>query len=265
MTTDPTPIPQLTDHPPYRAAAGRLAELQPELADLDTEAGRLAPLARSSTPLDVQAAKLINGNRDAGPGSASAARVRYDEPTARRRVLARAVELQRAEVQRAEGAARAELARPLVPEYRERVGKILASLAVVAQDVADLEAWLHKLSTADVRHLGLLPPVIPIGLLGYPANWENGRLNHMVREACEHGLIPYSHPAAVACGITPPKPPAPAAAPPPTGRAARPPVAGDDGDDMDAYRKARRRRRAPELTAAATIAAEKAADAAASA
>lgn len=262
-------IPALTDHAGYKAEADKLESLRQQLTDLDAEIGRLTPLARTTTTLDAKARNLISGNSDSDV--VAVARQKYEEATGKRRVLYRAVELQKEALQKVEGEARAELAKPLVPEYRERVGKIIASLAVVAQDIADLEDWLYKLSSADVRHLGLLPPVIPIGLLGYPANWENGRLNHLVREACENGLIDYSHPAAVACNITPPRPPAPVAAPTPRRPAPdsarqRAALADDGTDDMAAYRKLRGgRRRAPEpvASAAATAAAERAADAAA--
>lgn len=216
-----TQLPKLEDHAEYARERAKLTTLLRDQAETEKRISDIDRRKSGATSGIEDAARALlaslDGDADepAPLGAAELAQLtmKRDDLVQRLRVLRTAVEQQERVLQAAESRAKRELSLQLLPEYRAKVGEALTKMVEAAELHQALWGFTEDCYYAGVLSVGVLQPVGVKGLLGSPTDRQS-RIHNVVAHAAENGLIAYDHPAALACGITPPRPrpePVPAA------------------------------------------------------
>ncbi len=180
------PVARLADDPAFAAAATKLHGLEANLAELDQEIDTLDRELRAASIEDevAAAARLLEtGTLRDEPTTAD----RLQKLRGRHRVLARAIELQRLEVdvaRRAASPAIIEAVRPTYAAVIKRLSVALLELAAAAQAEADIRDDLRSQGIAFADKLRPLP----FSLLEDPRN-PYSPLAMWHREATEFGVL----------------------------------------------------------------------------
>lgn len=150
------------DHPEYREAADKLAELRERFAALDAEieAARRsrAEIPAPSSRIEDQARELLSGG-----GAAVATRLvtleAIDEMTHRRGVLKEAIRLQEQRVEAVRGEIGREIAMAARPEYEAIVRRMAAAVQALSEAADEEAAFRERMNDQRISFASVVPPM----------------------------------------------------------------------------------------------------------
>jgi hypothetical protein len=180
-------IPTLNDYPEWREAENLLTSLksQRDLAEKDLQTA-LAGInnQRATDRLTAEAESMLAGREM--PQAANLMNA-MEEALHRRRVAARAVELQEHRLTEIKSRLSREICQQLRPRYSSLVKAVADAALVLDKAMVDERAFRDELSQAGISFSGHLQPVIFHGP-GVLSD-ENSRASHFFREATDAGYL----------------------------------------------------------------------------
>ncbi|MFO7606173.1 MAG: hypothetical protein R6W72_07735 [Desulfurivibrionaceae bacterium] len=152
----------LVDFPEWKAASERLGELQLELGEMDRQhqAGlqslQQAEQMRAADRLTKEAEAYIGGDTPAGP---AITREEVEGLAHRRKLLLRAVELQKQRMSTMRAQLSAEICKALRPAYSQIISDMAGKVAALAKAAEAERLFREGLRDGDIAFTGHLPPV----------------------------------------------------------------------------------------------------------